>query len=92
MLYAEDTHISRVACGLVSDLAIYLEEDFVQFSDNFMGTLDNILRGNEFNIMTKTTAIIAIGDICMAIGPEFFKYFDSTMACLMDAAKITLEP
>lgn len=92
MLYSDDTYISRVACGLVSDLTSYLEIDFLQFCDNFMGALDTVLRGNEFNITTKTHAIIAIGDICLAIGQGFFKYYDSTIACLMDAAKITLEP
>ena len=41
---SEDENCGRFACGLVSDLANYLEKNMCQYSREFMGCLNEVLQ------------------------------------------------
>ena len=57
--------VSRLACGLISDLASCLEEQIAQYSGEFLQHLVKILEGDNYDKETKINAITAIGDLCM---------------------------
>jgi len=62
-----DEQCGRLACGLISDLSNYLEKNISAYLETFMISLNKVLQGNEYTTETKLNAIIAVGDICLAI-------------------------
>ncbi|CDW91160.1 importin subunit beta-1 [Stylonychia lemnae] len=90
MSFYEDENSSRQACGLVSDLANYFEKNMCRYSDDFMQALIDVLVSNEHSTETKEHAMIAVGDICLAIEDSFSPYFNKSMDCLMSAAQLTV--
>jgi len=81
----EDENCGRFACGLVSDLSNFLESNMKNYANNFMSCLNTVLSNNNYQTETKLHAMIAVGDICLAIDSSFQSYFDETMACLFNA-------
>jgi len=67
----DDENCSRFACGLVSDLSNYLEKDMTKYAQEFMDCLNNVLSKSEYSTETKLHAMIAVGDICLAIEENF---------------------
>ena len=57
-----------------------------------MKRLNHVLRGNDFETETKTHAMIAVGDICLAIEDRFLPFLGECMECLLSASKVTLNP
>lgn len=57
-----------------------------------MECLNTVLYENHFSSETKLHAMIAVGDICLAIEDYFLDYFDKTMECLFSAVDITIKP
>ena len=87
---ADDENCGRFACGLISDLANYMEKGISQYASEFMPGLQEVLTQSEFTTETKLTAMIAVGDLCLAIEEDFKQYLDSTMKCLLSACAISL--
>lgn len=85
MQNVDDENCARFACGLVSDLSNYFVKSMAQYSAPFMGALNQVLNNTEFCIETKIPAIIAVGDMCLAIEEDFSTYLDETMNCLFIA-------
>jgi hypothetical protein len=73
-----DESCCRFSCGLVSDLSNYLEINMSRYAKNFIDGLNNVLRG-DFQIETKLTAMIAMGDLCLAIEENFREHLDNSM-------------
>ena len=67
----DDEVCGRIACGLISDLANYLEANMTSYATEFMSYLNDILVKNEYSTETKLHAMIAVGDICLAIEEKF---------------------
>jgi hypothetical protein len=86
----EDENCSRYGSGLVSDLANYLQMKMCRYSDEFMDALTNVLYSNEYSTETKEHAMIAVGDICLAIEDKFSPHFSKIMNCIMSAAEVTI--
>jgi len=82
---AEDENCGRFACGLVSDLSNYLERGMTAYAHEFMSCLNEVLKNSEYSTETKLHAMIAVGDICLAIEENFQQYLDETMTCLFSA-------
>lgn len=82
----DDEVSGRLACGLVSDLANYLEKRMTVYAENFMSNLNEVLFNPDYSSETKLHAMIAVGDICLAIEEEFLGYFEKSMGCLFQAA------
>ena len=85
----QDEISGRFACGLVSDISNYLEKNMVTYSDDFMTNLNDVLSKPEYSTETKVHAMIAVGDICLAIEEKFLPYLDSSMECIISAAQIS---
>lgn len=66
-----DENCARFACGLVSDLSNYLEKGMQYFAHDFMQSLNKVLKGEDYTTDTKVHAMIAVGDICLAIEEQF---------------------
>ena len=89
----EDEGCSRYACGLISDLSNYLERGMNDYAGPFMECLNEVLNSSEnFSADTKLHAMVAVGDICLAIEEQFDTYLDKTMTCLFSACTLTLNP
>ena len=91
-IISKDGTVGRIACGLVSDLSNYFEKGMVQYANDVMKRLNHVLRGNDFETETKTHAMIAVGDICLAIEDQFLPFLKECMECLITASKVTLNP
>ena len=66
---------TRLACGLISDLANSIGADIVQWLPQIMDCLLRVLIDNAFDSDAKLVAIIAFGDVTLAAGSEnFLKY------------------
>lgn len=61
-----------------------------RYSDEFMDALTNVLYSNEYSTETKEHAMIAVGDICLAIEDKFSPHFNKIMDCIMSAAQVTI--
>ncbi len=57
-----------------------------------MQRLNHVLKSAEFPSETKVHAMIAVGDVCLAIEENFLQYFNESVKCLLSAAGVTLEP
>lgn len=63
----------------------------ISYADSFMETLNLVLADNRYSTDTKLHAMIAVGDICLAIEGNFSKYLDDTMKSLFTACKLNLD-
>jgi hypothetical protein len=55
----------------VSDLSNYLEKNMNNYAHEFMTCINNVLSKAEYSTDTKLHAMIAVGDICLAIEANF---------------------
>lgn len=88
---SEDSNAGRMACGLVSDLSNYFEKDIQRSANSFLQRLNHVLDSNDFETETKIYALIAVGDLCLAISEGFLQFLNPTMRTLMSAAELTLK-
>lgn len=63
-----------------------------QYAPDFMNCLNEVLSKGDYSTETKLHAMIAVGDICLAIEENFQDYLDETMKCLFSACQITVQP
>ena len=57
-----------------------------------MQSLNKVLTGEDYSTDTKLHAMIAVGDICLAIEEQFQQYIEETMTCLFGACQLTVTP
>lgn len=88
----DDENCTRFACGLISDLSNYLEREMYKYAAEFMRVLNRVLSTGDYATETKLHAMIAVGDMCLAIEENFQQYLEETMRCLFTACQITLSP
>ena len=82
---------TRVACGLVSDLANSLGDSINPSMPSIVPPLLAVLEDNTFDSEVKLIAIIAFGDICLAAGPRNFQqYLPQTQQSLAQACSLSL--
>ncbi len=53
--------------------------------------MNHVLDSNDFETETKINALIAVGDLCLAISEGFLQFLSPTMSTLMSAAEMTLK-
>lgn len=83
--------ITRIACGIVIDLANALEAEITKYLADFVPPLLTILRSKGRSRQTKLQALIALGDIGMMAGDEFSKlYLQDLLKILESAQKLSL--
>jgi len=60
------------------------------YSGNFIEGLNMVLRSHGLQLETKLHAMIAMGDLCLAIEDQFRPHLDESMSCLFMAAETSL--
>ena len=82
---------TRLACGLISDLANAVEANLAQWMPQIVNSLLRILEDDAFDSEAKLIAIIAFGDICLAAGPrDFLQYLPQTQKSFARACQLSL--
>lgn len=92
LLGDSDENCCRFACGLVSDLSNFMEKNMAHYASNFTDGLNQVLKSQTLQLETKLHAMIAMGDLCLAIEEQFRPYLDESMTCLFMAAESSLVP
>ena len=78
---------TRVACGLISDLANSIQECIVEYLPYIMPVMQNILVDNSFDSEVKLIAIVAFGDLSLAVGPNnFYPFLTETKTSFASAS------
>lgn len=78
---------TRVACGLISDLANSIQECMVEYLPYIMPVMQNILVDNSFDSEVKLIAIVAFGDLSLAVGPNnFYPFLTETKTSFASAS------
>jgi len=67
----DDPACGRIAAGLVSDLSNYFEKGMSRYASGIMQRLNFVLTSPECDSETKIHAMIAVGDVCLAIEEDF---------------------
>ena len=62
------------------------------YAHDFMNSLNNVLQSADYTTETKLHAMIAVGDICLAVEEQFQQYIEETMKCLFSACQVTISP
>lgn len=70
-LTGNDDECTRIACGLVSDLASALKHNISRYLTDFVPPLINILKDSNQDRNAKLQAIVALGDLAMNAGEDF---------------------
>mmetsp|Transcript_2074 Transcript_2074/g.2938 ORF Transcript_2074/g.2938 Transcript_2074/m.2938 type:complete len:868 (-) Transcript_2074:237-2840(-) len=84
---AEAFRVCTVAVGLVGDLCRSVEMKILPYCDNIMQALLLMLQNQDLHRSVKPPVLACIGDIAVAIGGEFGKYMNVSMAMLTQAAQ-----
>lgn len=94
LLNSNDPEVSRLACGVVSDISNAKGEKMGEDLNYFLQPLNQILVNQEFDIDTKIQSIIALGDLCLNSSNDFVKsqYFQECLGILRSAAQLLKVP
>jgi hypothetical protein len=80
-----DTACKRLAVGLLQDLATNMGSGFAGMLDHVTAMIFKVLGDAALPTDVKTTAIVAIGDVCLMTEKAFQPYFARTMDVLIQA-------
>lgn len=87
----DDDECTRIACGLVSDLASALKQNISRYLTDFVPPLISILKDQNQDRNAKLQAIVALGDLAMNAGEDFTnQYLNDVLRILESAAKQSL--
>lgn len=78
--------VTRVACGLTSDLSNNCKTQIAEYLPKIMPALQSLLTDPKFEPEAKVHAIIAIGDACLASEQNCYNYLGSTMHAFKEAS------
>ncbi len=85
---ASDEGVTKLACGIVSDLTAAFGEKFAEHIDVLVPLLFEIMKSQEFDRDSKLQAIIAVGDFCMNCSTCFSqRYLAQSLSILDNAAQ-----
>ena len=87
-----DTSCKRLAVGLLQDLATSMGAGFSAVLEHVTEMLFKVLGDGRLPTDVKTTAIMAIGDICLMTEKAFQPYFERTMEVLVQAGVASCAP
>jgi len=70
----QEVFVLKAALNLLSDCAILLESNFVEFTEKVIPALMNAISSNDVPMEIKPKIIVALADIALAIGRSFEPY------------------
>lgn len=81
----EESQVVQAGVNCVSDVSRAIGEALQPYAERIMVALIEILRSPVINRLVKPTAIIAIGEVALAIGSGFVPFLETTMGILSQA-------
>ncbi|EJW85440.1 hypothetical protein WUBG_03649 [Wuchereria bancrofti] len=81
----EEGQVCSAAIGVLVDLCRALEATLMPHLDEFMGLLFQIVQSNKIDRLVKPAVLSCFGDVALAIGPNFTRYYEYVMAMLVMA-------
>lgn len=87
----QDEECVKFACGLVVDMSLAMGSDFSQFTDTFIRDLIDLINNPEMNHDVKSQALIALGDICLAVEGHYVPFLEESMAIISQALQATIQ-
>lgn len=91
-LESKDNDCIKLACGIIADLAISLEQRINDYIDIFVPSLLAILKEPTLDRSVKPPTLHALGEICFNSGEAFnAKYLNGTMTILDMASRVTCQ-
>jgi hypothetical protein len=91
-LQSMDNDISRVACGLISDLSGTMMEKMNEYLDDFVPCIHAILQSNTIDRNVKLPALHALADL--ALNQDIMsnqQYLKESLAILSMAAQMSVQ-
>lgn len=90
-LEGDDEECTRIACGIVCDIASALEEEVAIYLSSFVPQLLKVLKQNERDRRTKLQALQTLGDLSIYGGGKFCQtYLSETLQILESASKMSV--
>lgn len=74
-LESKENECTKLACGIISDLSATMGEKMIEYLDDFVPCLHNILGDQTLDRSIKLPALVALGDLAMYCGEAFNKKF-----------------
>lgn len=72
----DEAFIFKSALNLLSDCALHLESNFLEFTPTAIPAIGNAITSDNVSEKHKASAIMLLGDIALAIGKNFDPYID----------------
>lgn len=86
---SKDVFVIKASINLLSDCAVFLESNFMEFTDTVIPALVNAISSQDIPLELKPDVITSLGDIALAIGRSFEPYL--TLAVLLFSQINTLD-
>ncbi|VDN00908.1 unnamed protein product [Thelazia callipaeda] len=78
----DEAQVCSAAIGVLVDLCRALESNLMPHLDEFMGLLFHIVQSEKVDKLVKPAVLSCFGDVALAIGPNFIRYYEYVMAML----------
>lgn len=87
----EDWQVGQAAVYVVSDIARAVGESLSPYAERIMVALIDILRSPVIHRSVKPNAIAAMGEVALAIGPNFVPFLQTIMEILSQAGSMSAQ-
>jgi importin subunit beta-1 len=84
----EEYEVCAITVGVIGDICRALEDKVLPYCDGIMNHLVCNLQSAELNRSVKPPIFSCFGDIALAIGEQFSKYIEPTVAMMRSAAEV----
>ncbi|VDM39749.1 unnamed protein product [Toxocara canis] len=81
----EEAQVCSAAIGVLADLCRALEGNLAPHLDEFMALLFQIVQSDKVDTTVKPAVLSCFGDVALAIGPSFSRYYEYVMSILLMA-------
>lgn len=71
---SKDVFVIKASINLLSDCAVFLESNFIEFTNAVIPALVNAISSQDIPLELKPSVIVSLGDIALAIGRSFEPY------------------
>uniref|UniRef100_A0A915AY70 Importin N-terminal domain-containing protein n=1 Tax=Parascaris univalens TaxID=6257 RepID=A0A915AY70_PARUN len=72
----EEAQVCSAAIGVLADLCRALEGNIAPYLDEFMSLLFQIVQSEKVDATVKPAVLSCFGDVALAIGPSFSRYYE----------------
>lgn len=91
-LEGEDEESTRVACGIVGDIASALKDQVHIYLSSFVPQLLKVLKSEDRDRKTKLQALASLGDLAIYSGASFCQhYMNETLTIFESACRLSLQ-